>query len=191
MHVLWPDTDPRLLRNRFSVALTAIRRALDPGRRHPLDTYLAADADVLRIRMDRLSVDVEDFLALAGAARAAEPGSTEREQLLRDAVAAYGGEAFLDEPYAEWAGPLRQQTHLAFLAAARTLAESADAAGDFLTAADLNRRILQTDPYDQQAHEGLITALSALGATAHITAAREERDRRMAELGLPGISHGD
>lgn len=190
MHLLWPDIDPDRLRNRFSVALTAIRRALDPEREHPADTYIVADAEVLRLREDRLSVDVEDFLSLAESARTVDTDPAERGRLLRSTVAAYSGEAFPDEPYAAWAQPLRRQAHLAFFATAHALAELAADAGDHLERSELYRRILQMDPYDQQAHEGLITALMDLGATGHVTAAREERDRRMAELGLPGFGNG-
>lgn len=187
MEQLWPDEHPDRLRNRFSVAMTAVRKALDPHRLQPMGTYLVSNAEVLRLRMENLSVDTEDFFGLAERARAArDAGAPEdvREKLLRDAVAAYTGDAFAEDPYAPWSEQLRRQAHLAFFEVSHALADLVSRRGDDLVRAELYQGILDLDPYDQRAHDGLIHALEALGASGHLAAAREERQRRMAELGI-------
>lgn len=187
MELLWPGQDPRLLRNRFAVATTAVRKALDPHRRQPSDGFLVANEQVLRLRVERLSVDVEDFLMLAERARtapAAASGPDSREQLLRRAAAGYTGDAFADEPYAAWAEQVRRQAHLAFFSVSHALAEVVAGQDDQLGRVQLYRGILAKDPFDLHAHDGLVDALSELGAAAHIAAAQQERQRRIAELGI-------
>jgi len=62
---MWPEEDPEPLGNRLSVALSIIRRVLDPGRRHPPDHYVVADAQAIALRLDRAGVDLIDFLRVA------------------------------------------------------------------------------------------------------------------------------
>jgi two-component SAPR family response regulator len=141
--------------------------------------------------MERLSIDVEDLLALAERARTTPPDVPDphgRERLLRRAMAAYAGDAFADEPYAAWAEQLRRQAHLAFFGVSHALAELVAAHGDHLGRVHLYRRVLALDPYDLPAHDGLIDSLDALGATSHAAAARVERHHRLAELGLDDLA---
>lgn len=63
MEALWPGQDPGLLSNRLSVALSTLRAVLDPGHRFAPDYFLAATAGTVALRLDRVEVDVERFLA--------------------------------------------------------------------------------------------------------------------------------
>lgn len=98
MHVLWPDETPEALANRFSVAVNVIRRALDPQRLRPTQHHVVTEGDAVRIEPAHLDIDVERFLALA---------ARDDEVSRRAAAQLYAGPAFSDEPYADWAGPLR------------------------------------------------------------------------------------
>ena len=62
---MWPEEDPEPLGNRLSVALSTIRKVLDPGRRHPPDHYVVADAQTIALRLDRVDVDLIEFLRIA------------------------------------------------------------------------------------------------------------------------------
>ncbi len=50
MDLLWPDVDPATLSNRLSVALSTVRRALDPDRLQSSNELVAADSAALRLR---------------------------------------------------------------------------------------------------------------------------------------------
>lgn len=159
MHYLWPDVAPADLANRFSVALSTIRRALDPRREWPSQQFIVTSGSSLFIDLTTVRVDVMEFLSSA---------QGEDEMSLRRAVRLYTGEAFAEDPYADWAEALRAEAQTAFCAAARRLAVIETAAGDHLAASELYRRVLDVEPYDETAHEGLVTALTALGAQAQI-----------------------
>jgi DNA-binding SARP family transcriptional activator len=101
---------------------------------------------------------------------------------LQGAFDRYGGEAIADEPYADWAEPLRAEVRSTMVAVARALAEHAEADGDHVTAVGAHRRILDLDRYDEAAHRGLIRVFDLLGAHGQARAAQEAYDTAMAEL---------
>lgn len=100
MDVLWPGEAPATLGNRFSVAVNVIRRALDPQRLLPTQHHLVTEGDSVWLNLDHLDVDLETFFALAEA-----PDEASR----RAAAELYRGDAFADEPYADWATRVRER----------------------------------------------------------------------------------
>lgn len=184
MHLLWPDEAPARLANRFSVASTVIRRALDPEGTHPSDAYLESRGGLVRLRTAAIDIDVERFLAQAECSLTPQPDSSlERERFVAT-LALYGGDPLADEPAELWAEDLRRDCHLAFFAVAHALAESAAKAGDELTRIESYRRILALDEYDQRAHEGLIASLTAVGSHGAAAEAGAVYAARMSALGV-------
>lgn len=98
MEVLWPGEPPSKLGNRFSVAINVIRRALDPHRMHPTQHMLVTEGDAVRFELDHIDVDLERFLVCA------ERDDVASAQLARSL---YRGDAFAEEPYADWAVAVR------------------------------------------------------------------------------------
>jgi len=183
MDLLWPDLDPARLGNRYAVVLNTVRRALDPDRRRATTDLVAADSDTVRLCLDQVEVDAEMFLAQANEALGTHrhEHSHATEALLR-AAERHSGPAFPDEPYAEWASPLRDEVRLTHLRVVRALADRAAAAGDHLAAADAFRQLVEADPLDPNVHRGLTEALHRLGVAASADA---ERGRFLAAASSP------
>lgn len=99
MEVLWPGEPPESLSNRFAVALSVIRRALDVGRLLPTQHHVVTEGGSVRLEIDHLDIDLERFFSLAE--REDEASQSTAKQL-------YRGPAFSDEPYADWAVPVRE-----------------------------------------------------------------------------------
>src|SRR5262249_60775571 len=103
---LWRGVDPQPVGNRLSVALTTIRKVLDPGRRYPPDHYVVADARAIALRPDNVGVDLIEFLRVADQAidlmargdRAAAIGPLRRARQL------YAGDFLEEDLYVECAG---------------------------------------------------------------------------------------
>lgn len=186
MAMLWPDDDPAELANRMAVAVSTVRRALDPGRTLPPDTLVRTDGGSLCLVTSAIDIDVETFLdAAAVALEAHRSGAEDAEALLRRALATQHGEAMPDEPYEDWAAALRRTVTAAHTDVLRALAARATAADEPLQASEALRRLVELDPFDEAAHTGLIDALEALGALGQVRAAREHYAACMAELGVP------
>lgn len=186
MDMLWPGEDPAVLGNRLSVALSTVRRALDPERRLDPDQLVTTASDSVRLRLDVVEVDVERFLADATAVldahRHGEPPDVDALDAL---VRSHRGEALPDEPHAEWAAAMRDEVRTCYIALARLLAAEADLAGDHLRAAAAHRRVLDADPYDEHSSLGIVSTFDHMGAHGQADAAYATYLRRMDELGVP------
>lgn len=165
MDLLWPDGDPAALPNRLSVALSTLRSVVDAS-------VVVADRTAVALNLDAVDVDVETFFAHVAAGREAE------------AEAAYGGDFLPGDAYEDWSVAVREQARIAYVTTARSLARAAERAGDADRTATLALRILEHDPYDEQAHRALVRALRAAGRHGDAAAAERTYAGRMAEIGL-------
>lgn len=160
LHLLWPDTDPDLLANRFAVALATVRRTLDPDRSCSRQHFVEAGDIVLRLRAEHVEVDLDEFHVAAAA--------HDRESLHR-AVRLYRGDPFMDEPEAPWAVGTRSHARGAWRQAVTRLAHLEAERGDLATAAGLFRRVVEEEPCDEAASRGLARVLALMGE--HVEAA--------------------
>ncbi len=180
MDTLWPGEEPSALSNRMSVAISTVRRALDPARSHPPHYFLRAQRSVLQLNRDTVSIDVDTFLDSAREAMSEHEATS--DAAMSRSIELYTGDVFADEPYEEWAVPLRTEAQNTFAALCRRRGESAALRNNPLLAAELFRKVLSVDSYDANAHVGLIAALEALGVERQARLAREHYLAIMSEL---------
>ena len=158
---LWPDDEPHRTAHRLSVLLSAVRTVLDPIRLRPADYYLRADLTGVCLDISRVAVDVEDMLRDAehGLALAAAGESDRARTVLAGVDDAYRGDAFDDEPCADWADALREEARAGWIQALRQLARLHRQAGGLDQAATLLVRLLSVDQHDESAHRALVEVL--------------------------------
>lgn len=184
MDMVWPDVPPHMLANRFSVAASAVRRALDPSGAEQRDTFLENRAGLVRLRIEALDIDAERFLTTAAdALSTASPA--ERRVRLAEALALYTGEPLQEEQEELWSADFRREVHEMFFSAAHALAELHAEEGDHLARLETYRRVLALDEFDQRAHEGVISSLTALRAHGQADTARSTYLSVMRSLGVP------
>ncbi|MGH3717083.1 MAG: AfsR/SARP family transcriptional regulator, partial [Micromonosporaceae bacterium] len=184
--LLWPGESPAAVANRLNVLVSTVRSLFDPERRLGTDGFLVTEADALRLRLDRIDVDVEGFLAdaTAGIRLAREGRTAEAIERLARAEASYAGDFLEEDPYADWAAPLREEARSTYREVAARLAGHARTEGDPDAAIRFLLRILERDPYDEQSHLQLMSVLT--GSGRHGDARRHYRGycARMEELGV-------
>ncbi|MGV3758568.1 MAG: AAA family ATPase [Actinomycetota bacterium] len=186
MDGLWPGEDPDALGNRLSVAISTIRRVLDPDRQAPTARFVAVESGSVRLVLRNLDVDTERFIGEATRAISAfRSGHGDARPMIQAACARHGGEALPDEPYADWAQPLRTEVAALRCDLLRHEIEAATADGDHVAVAAACRALLDVDPHDESAHRGLVDALVQLGAHGQAAVARQRYEELMAELGVP------
>ncbi|MFI5910955.1 bacterial transcriptional activator domain-containing protein [Dactylosporangium sp. NPDC051541] len=169
------------LRVRLSGALSTVRAVLDPGRRFPADHFIGADKT--SIGLGALDVEVLAFLRATGDALRGGDGSGRREAL-RDAATGYRGDFLHEDPYLDWAAPLRDQARARYLHVVRALAELALAAADVDEAVEHLLRLLEHDPYDEAAHLRLMAVLRDAGRHGEARRAYRRYVLRMTDLGV-------
>lgn len=183
--MLWPDEESDALAARLSVALSTVRTVLDPDRRSAADRFISADASAVSLRVDRVRIDVELFLAGADAAFALPPERAgEARDLLETAEALYAGDLLEEDPYVDWAVALREEARAVYIRVAQSLADLADGRGDTDSAAHHLLRVLARDPYDERAHLRLIGVLTAGGRHGEARRAYRAYAARMEEIGV-------
>jgi DNA-binding SARP family transcriptional activator len=162
MELLWPEEDPFKAASRLSVVLSTVRNVLQPERRRADVGLVAADRSAVWLNLDQVDVDVEQFLVMAeDALEAREQGRHDTIARLIAAEARYSGDFLEDDPYQDW--PMREQTRASYLAVLRTLAQQLQQAGDTDRAVSYTLRLLERDPYDEEAHLGLVRTLLDAG----------------------------
>ncbi len=106
-------------------------------------------------------MDVQDFLKQVRLAQAS--GRPYRRRLFREAELAYSGDFLQELGDVEWAAPLRKQSHDAYIAVLRELISTAVAERQTDSGLRYALRLLEHDPYDEDAHLASVRLLHESG----------------------------
>jgi DNA-binding SARP family transcriptional activator len=183
MELLWPDVDPGKSGNRLSVLLSTVRDVLQPveGGPQPLTT----DGTAVWLDPALVSIDVEEFRKVATRAleahRSGHPDAVDR---LCTAAALYTGDFLEDDPYAEWAQPVTEELRALHQAVLRALIDHRQSCGDTDEVVRHTLRLLEDDPYDEQAHLNLVTVLLTAGRIGEAHRRYQIYRRHMGEMGV-------
>jgi len=158
--LLWPDA-PSKASNRLSVLLSTLRSVLSvPDGRD--EAAVVADRYLVRLDLDVVAVDVEQFSELAGRAITLwHQRSPDALALLEVAEGTYGGDFCEEDSYEDWAAPVRDEMRGLYLSVVRGLTAAAREAGRVDQAICGLLTVLRNDPYDEPAHLELVGLLSA------------------------------
>ncbi len=182
---LWRDADPEAGARSLHVALSALRRELEPAEVRGSREILLRDGDAYRLAIPRGSrVDVlafEEAMSRGRAARGRDDPAT--IAAYRAAVAEYAGDLLPEDGPADWVVARRERARADYVEAALGLAElvlaerPAEAAAVCVAA-------LGIDPYHDPLWRLLIDARERAGDRAAAASARASYARMLADLGL-------
>jgi ATP/maltotriose-dependent transcriptional regulator MalT/DNA-binding SARP family transcriptional activator len=190
---MWPDEDPEPLGNRLSVALSTIRKVLDPERRHPPDHYVVADARTIALRVEHAEVDLIEFNRVADLAiELMAKGDHEAAAApLRRARQIYAGDFLEEDLYEEWAVEAREEARSRLFTILRLLARLAADRGDDESAAQHLSQLLEREPYDEDAWLSLIAGQLRLRRHGQARRYYAAYARRMSELDVAPVPLAD
>jgi DNA-binding SARP family transcriptional activator len=173
IEVLWPDADTPNLSNRLAVALSTLRSVLDPEKNHEPGHYVESGDDILRLRLEHVTVDLELFMDHAASA------TTTGEM--------YRGDFFVEDLYEDWARPTREEARAVYLALLRRRAKISQDLHP-AEALEARLRILEMDPWDETTHLDLIQGLRTAGRHGEARRAQKRYEEIMAEIGVSPVS---
>jgi pimeloyl-ACP methyl ester carboxylesterase/DNA-binding SARP family transcriptional activator len=163
--MLWPDTaDASGMSARLSVLLSNIRRVLGGG--------LIADRAAVALDVRHVRLDLRQFYDALGRGDDAS------------AVRAYVGPVLPEDVYDDWAAEARDLARHAVIGAHRRLAAAAASAALVDDVVNHSSAIIDLDPFDERAHELLVTTLAAAHRSGDAARADDRYRQRMAELGV-------
>jgi DNA-binding SARP family transcriptional activator len=183
LELLWGGAGkPEKVAHRLAVALSTVRGVLDPGRRAPADEYIGTGPANIWLNLDRVAVDVETFLAdAAHGLRLHARGNAEARTVLLAVEHSYVGEVFADDPYDDWAQPLREEAHGTYLQVLRALVRLGGGPDDTIRRLSV---VLADDPYDERCHRDLVGTLVDAGRHGEARRAYDRYRAAMRDLGL-------
>jgi ATP/maltotriose-dependent transcriptional regulator MalT/DNA-binding SARP family transcriptional activator len=190
---IWPEEDAEPLANRLSVALSTIRKVLDPARQHQADHYVVADARTIALRTDRVHVDLIEFMHVADEAidLVSRGERDAAEASLRRARQIYAGDFLEEDLYEEWAVDAREEARSRLLTVLRLLARLAAERGDDESAGQHLSQLLEREPYDEDAWLALIAGQLRLRRHGQARRHYAAYARRMGELDVVPVALAD
>lgn len=161
--IFWPNADPAAARNSLHVALSGLRQALRAS--NPL-ARIERRFDAYRIA-DSVSVwtDVEQFEQHRTAAEEAGRRGNQAAALRQQEAACqlYEADFLADEPYLDWAAPIRDALRLDLIDLQSRLIDGYLERGAYGPATFLARRLLDTDPCNEPVNRQLMACYAAAG----------------------------
>jgi DNA-binding SARP family transcriptional activator len=155
---LWGERLPQNVDATLETYVSVLRRSLGERGRDLVVTEQRA----YRVALDLVSLDVLEFDGLVE--RAAGAGTRAARAYLEQALAlAARGELLADEPYSEWAAPLRYHYNGRVLSTLTAAADAALSLGDADAALANADAALARDRFHEAAHRARILALYMLG----------------------------
>jgi DNA-binding SARP family transcriptional activator len=189
---LWPGADPETGGRNLHVAISTLRRVLEPDLPKGAGSLILREGETYRLALpEDTFVDVlelDDRLVAARGALARKDAETALTEFRR-AMAFYVGDLLPEEGPAEWIVGERERRRLDVSELAGALAEALLVAGEPGEAAWVCRRGLQVDRYHDALWRTLVRACDQAGDP--VASARAGRDYQalLLELGLPPSSN--
>ncbi len=186
IEMLWPGESSEKSQRRFSVALSTARSVLDPDKREASDYYIAADPSSVALRVENLRLDVAEFLDITDEAEQLLRGGDAdlARQEMERAAALYRGQFLEEDLYQDWSVGMREQCRLRYVDLSRHLARLYHAEGDVDRAISQWLRIIERDPYDEEAHLAVVRLLTERRRHGEARRAYRRYAAQMAELGI-------
>ncbi|MEW5866205.1 MAG: BTAD domain-containing putative transcriptional regulator [Bacillota bacterium] len=170
LEALWPDKDAQDAVNNFNVTLHALRRLLEPALTRGVDShFIESQSTCYRFSPSGgYILDVEEFESLCQQAQALDSSgrSTESIPVYRAAVDKYGGDFLPEDLWAEWTGARRETLKESFIHALLRLGALLLERNLLAEAAARARQAIKADPWREDAHRLLMTALARAGQRA-------------------------
>lgn len=183
VEALWPDLEPRHAANQLRVALSHLRRVLEPDlpSRQPSSLLATAGSTIALVR-ERLDVDLDRSRRAMSLAESSSGDA--RLAALTEMVECYRDDLLADSPYEEWAAPLRERLAGQYLDALAALADHAETRVEWEAALARWSAIVAREPAAEHACRGIMRCHLALGRAADALRAFEECRAALADLDL-------
>jgi DNA-binding SARP family transcriptional activator len=187
LEALWPEVDATTGTRNLHVAISTIRRFLEPDAGRGTASLVAREADAYRLALpEDAAVDLRAFDAGLAAGRAARAAGDESAAIeaLEQALHVYAGELLPEAGPAEWVVMAREQYRMHASEAALMLTELYLSRGEPARAVTVAERGLAIDRYRDGQWRRLISACEMAGDPAAAARVRRSYDEMLGELGL-------
>ena len=179
VEMLWPDEDPKKTGSRFNVAMSALRKTLEPGLPPKAPSgYIERKKDLYRLYDDRrIRVDAEQFAMAVSNTRKSDTDPRTGIPALAPAVKLYRGDFLQEDRYRDWCIKKRQAFASDYKYLLLTIVDTCERQDDLENAVLYAKKILTADPFDETGFKKLMILYGKAGDLKGITSTfRSYRD---------------
>ncbi len=188
MELLWPDEDALKTANRLHVALSALRKILEPELlKGSKSTYILTNADAYKLDLGAGGYcDLDEFKAEMAMARQEKDRPEKAVQHYLKAEALYRGDFLEEDAYVDWCSQERDNYREQYLYALQKIIEFYKDRKDFANSIHYANKYLAVDKYAENIYQSLMSTYSAIGNMAMVTLIFEKCKENIAgELDCP------
>src|SRR2546423_5635012 len=160
MEMLWPDLDAEAAANNLHKSIHAVRRALEPNLKAGSDShFILSHGQQVHLRAPgRLWIDAEEFEQ--GATEALKSSDT---RACEKALALYGGDLLIEDPYEDWAAARREQLCGLRRELLLKLANIYESGGEYVRSIERLKQLVADDASNEEAHRRLMSLYARTG----------------------------
>jgi DNA-binding SARP family transcriptional activator/Tfp pilus assembly protein PilF len=160
MELLWPNSDSESAINNLHKAIHIARHALQPNLKSAADSdfLVSQGQEIVMQAPEKLWIDVEEFERYADTAIK----SLDRE-CAEAAIGLYGGDLLPEDRYEDWAARRRDQLRDLYHLLLSELSTIYESRSEYHRSIDLLKRLIASDPVDEQAHRNLMRMYGLTG----------------------------
>jgi ATP/maltotriose-dependent transcriptional regulator MalT/DNA-binding SARP family transcriptional activator len=170
IEMLWPEANPKKTAGRFHMAMSALRKTLEPGiPPKKASTYIERKKDTYRLHGDnRVQIDSEHFSNALILARANRDNPKKALESYRLALSLYGGSFLEENQYEDWCNHIRDKFNSDFLIILKEMADIYEKQGDVENAHHCNGKIFSIDSFNETAAKKIMAFHSNQGNFAQV-----------------------
>ncbi len=194
IELLWPEQDIRKTGKRFNMAMSSLRRLLEPDLppkapsayiRRKKDTYCLGPSDP-SAQHGLSTSDVQIFLNHLHTAESLEkedPSTGLSSRLAAEQC--YAGPFLAEDPYEEWCIPIRESLQASHLCNLWAILSHYESQNDYAAAIESGRKILSIDPFDESAYEKMMQLYGAVGRSSDVAETFQTYQEKMRIMDCP------
>jgi len=158
IEMLWPDEDLQKTGSRFNVALSSLRKTLEPNLPpKAASAYIQRKKDRYRLFEDaRISIDTEQFSEMIGLAQNKATDSSNALEAYLIAQSLYTGGFLEEDRYEEWCFQKREQFAMEYLKVLKAIVNLYERQENLTHAISFAQKILEAEPFDESAFKKLM-----------------------------------
>lgn len=159
IELLWPDQDIRKTAKRFNMAMSALRKTIEPEiLPRASSSYIQRKKDSYRLYPDsRIKIDTEIFLdKIKKAEKFINSDKQEALQQYKKAESFYKGDFLEEDPFEQWCITLREHLNSIYIKMLESLSALYEKEKDINNSILYAQKVLETDPYNEDITRKLI-----------------------------------
>ncbi|WP_320043718.1 BTAD domain-containing putative transcriptional regulator [uncultured Desulfobacter sp.] len=187
IEMLWPEADPKKTAGRFHMAMSALRKTLEPGiLPKRASTYIERKKDTYRLYdADRIRIDSEQFSNALILARANRDNPQKALVSYRLALSLYVGSFLEEDQYEDWCNHLRDKFNSDYLIMLKEMADIYEKQDDMENALHCNQKIFSIDSFNETAATKIMAFHSNQGNFAQVKQTYQTYRNAAQELACP------